>query len=125
MDKVSEVMIKDLVCCTPVTKVEDSKLIMEKYECSKIPVVNSLEDKKIIGIVSISDLTTSAEKVIECMSKDTRAVDEDSTVDECLKLMIMNDIEQVPVIDKQGHLCGIITEKILLRKKAGKIAPAK
>lgn len=116
MDKVSEVMIKDLVCCTPVTKIEDSKLIMEKYECSKIPVVNSLEDKKIIGIVSISDLTTSAEKVIECMSKDTRAVDEDSTVDECLKLMIMNDIEQVPVIDKQGYLCGIITEKILLKK---------
>ncbi len=116
MYKVSEVMIKDLVCCTPVTKIEDSKLMMEKYECTRIPVVNSLEEKRIIGVISISDLLNGGKKVIECMTKDTRAVDEDSTVDECLKVMILNNIEQVPVIDKQGHLCGIVTEKILLKK---------
>lgn len=115
MDKVSEIMIKDLVCCTPVTKIEDSKTIMEKYECNTIPVVNTLEEKKIIGIVSISALSYKADKVVQCMSKDLRVVEEDSTIDECLRLMIVNNIEQIPVVDKQGHLCGIVTEKIILK----------
>lgn len=109
-------MIKDLVCCTPVTKIEDSKTIMEKYECSHIPVVNSLEERKIIGTISISDLFADGKKVVECMSKDLKVVEEDSTVDECLKVMILNNLEQVTVIDKQGHFCGVVTEKILLKK---------
>jgi CBS domain-containing protein len=32
MNRVSEIMIKDLVCCKPTTKVEESKILMEKYE---------------------------------------------------------------------------------------------
>lgn len=117
MDKVSEIMIRDLVCCTPYTKIEDSKRIMEKYECSKIPVVNTLKDKRVIGIISRTDLHKKFHNVVECMSRELRGVEVDSTVDECLRVMIMNNVEQVPVLDKQGHLCGIVTEKSLLNRR--------
>lgn len=112
MDRVGEIMIKESVCCSPMAKLEEPKNLMEKYHCSKIPVVD--KNRMIIGSVSRADLETNARNVIECMSKNIRAVEEDTTVDECLKLMIINNIEQVPVTDKQGHFCGIVTERQLL-----------
>lgn len=112
MTRVGEIMIKDLVCCTPGAQLDEPKSIMQKYACTKIPVID--KNGMIIGGITLNDLETSAHKVIECMSKQMKAVEVDSTVDECLKIMIMENIEQVPVIDKQGHFCGIVTEKILL-----------
>lgn len=113
MDRVSEIMIKEFVCCSPMSKLDVPETLMEKYHCSKIPVVD--KNRMIIGAVSRSDLNRGAHCVIECMSKNVRAVDEDSTVDECLRLMILNNVEQIPVIDKQGHFRGIVTEKQLLK----------
>lgn len=119
MDKVSEIMIKEIVCCTPKTKIEDSKSIMEKYDCSKIPVVNTLKEMRVIGIVDRSDLDSDVRNILECMSRDLRAIEVDSTVDECLRVMIMNNEEQLPVLDKQGHLCGMVTEKNIIKIKEG------
>lgn len=115
MIRVREIMIKDPVCCTPLTKIGESKSIMEKYSCNKIPVVNTLKEKRIIGIVSENDLNDSYECVIQCMSKNLKVVTEDETVDECLKIMIMNNVEEVPVVDKQGHFCGIVTQTEILK----------
>ena len=115
MDRVSEIMIKDLVCCTVTSKIEDSKNLMKKYSCSKIPVVD--RNNMIIGAISPNALQGDEEKVLKHMIKNMSAVEVDSTVDECLRLMILNNIEQVPVIDKQGHYCGIVTEKELLKNR--------
>lgn len=113
MDRVSEIMIKELVCCSPASRMDEPKNLMEKYECSKIPVID--KNRMIIGAVSKSDLDMPADRVIECMSNSMRAVEEDSTVDECMRVMILNNVEQVPVIDKQGHYCGLVTEKQLFK----------
>lgn len=112
MERVREIMIRELVCCTANTKIEESKSLMEKYECSKIPVID--KNHMIIGAISKNDLQGNAYKVIECMSKNMKVVEEDSTIDECLKIMILNNIEQVPVIDKQGHFRGMVTERRLM-----------
>ena len=112
MIKVGEIMIKDLVCCTPGAQLEESKSLMKKYACTKIPVID--KNGMIIGGVALDDLKDDAHKVVECMSKKMKVVEIDSTVDECLKIMIMDNLEQVPVIDKQGYFCGMVTEKILL-----------
>lgn len=112
MDKVSDVMLKEFICCSPMAKLEVPKNLMEKYHFTKVPVVD--KNRMIIGSVSRADLEKKVKNVIECMSKNIRAVEEDSTVDECLKVMILNNVELVPVIDKQGHFCGIVTENQLL-----------
>lgn len=113
MDRVREIMLKEFVCCSPMSKLDVPKILMEKYKCSKIPVVD--KNHMIIGAISKADLNNRyAHNVIECMSKSMRAVEEDATVDECLKLMIVNNIEQVAVTDKQGHYRGLVTEKQLL-----------
>ena len=112
MNRVSEIMLKEFICCSPTSKLDEPKNLMEKYQCTKIAVVD--KNKMIIGAIGQADLC-KGKNVIECMSKNMRVVEEDSTLDECLRVMIMNNIEQVPVIDKQGHFCGIVTQKELLR----------
>lgn len=118
MIRVSEIMIKDPVCCTSLTNSEESKKLIKKYHCKKLPVVNTLHEKRIIGVVSEVDLDGLVNKndlVIHCMSKNIHGIYEDETVGECLKLMIINNIEQVHVIDKQGHFCGIVTQDDILK----------
>lgn len=114
MERVSEIMIKELVCCTASANIEESKSLMEKYECTKIPVID--KNQVIIGGISKNDIQKENARVIECMSKSIKAIEEDSTIGECLRVMILNNIEQLPVIDKQGHYCGIVTEKQLLKQ---------
>lgn len=113
MERAGEIMIKEFVCCSPLSKLDVPRTLMEKYHCSKIPVVD--KNRMIIGAISKNDLNRGVQSVVECMSKSVRAVDEDSTVDECLRLMILNNIEQVPVTDKQGHFRGIVTERQILK----------
>lgn len=112
MITVGEIMIKEAVCCTPGAQLWEPRSLMKKYSCTKIPVID--KDGMIIGGVTLTDLEKNAHNVVECMSKKMKVVEIDSTIDECLKLMILDNIEEVPVIDKQGHLCGMVTEKILL-----------
>lgn len=114
MDKVSKIMLKESVCCSPMSNIDEPKILMEKYKCSNIPVVD--KNRMIVGAVSKIDLEKSdVHNVIECMSKKMRAVEEDDTVGECLKLMILNNIEQVAVTDKQGHYRGLVTEKEVVK----------
>lgn len=116
MDKAYEIMLKDLVCCSPMSNLDEPKILMEKYNCKKIPVVD--KNHMIVGAVSEADLKKSgAITVIECMTKEMCAVEEDDTVGDCLKLMILNNIEQIAVIDKQGHYRGLVTERQLLKRR--------
>ncbi|MBC7428508.1 MAG: CBS domain-containing protein [Bacteriovorax sp.] len=115
MIRVSDIMIKDTVCCTPLTKIEESRDMMVKYHCTKLPVVNTLKERRIIGAVSEKDIADEVGTIIHFMSRNLNAVCEDETVDECLRIMILNNVEQVPVIDKQGHFCGIVTQDEILR----------
>ena len=114
MNKAREIMLKESVCCSPTSKLEVPKILMEKYKCSKIPVVD--KNRMIVGAVSESDLKKkNVREVIECMTRNMSAVGEDDTVDECLKLMILNNIEQVAVIDKQGRYRGLVTERQVMK----------
>ena len=116
MTKVREIMINDFVCCGPGADLDESKNIMQKYSCSNIPVVD--KNGMIIGGVSLNDLNPDFHNISECMSKKMKAVEIDSNVDEVLKIMIMENIQEVPVIDKQGHFCGIVTEKLVMGQKS-------
>ena len=114
MYKAREIMLKESVCCLPTSKLEETKIIMKKYNCTKIPVIDN--NRMIVGVVSASDLDKkNISKVIECMTKNMKAVEEDDTVDECLKIMILNNIEHVAVIDKQGRYCGLVTAGQVLK----------
>lgn len=125
MNQVNEVMIKDPILCTHDTRIAQIKYLMQKYDYDEIFVVDSDENKKPIGIIHEEDLEakTVEESPIpsdvsaeQCMKKIPAIVNEYSTVDECLKLMDLNHMDRIPVIDGSGHCCGIVDKHEILRK---------
>src|SRR4051794_11061546 len=49
-------------------------------------------------------------------AKEIICIREHQTIQEALDIMIRHDYSQLPVIDKQGHLTGLISEQSIVRK---------
>lgn len=125
MNHVNEIMIKDPIMCTHDTRIAQIKYLMQKYNYSEIFVIDSDENKKPIGIIHEDDLEAktveecdlpSDIKAEECMKSIPAVVNEFSTVDECLKIMDMNHMDRIPVIDGSCHCIGLVDKHEVLRK---------
>jgi CBS domain-containing protein len=67
----TEVMTRDVICCTPDTTVEEARGAMKNRRIRHLPVVG--EANRLVGLVSIGDLnayqTTSQEQTIYLMNE--------------------------------------------------------
>lgn len=117
MSSVSELMIKDPVPCTPTTRLEEIERFMHEQNCNEISIVDSVFENRLIGIITDEDIR--ARERIEgvdlshlnaehCMSMLPIAVSPDSSIVDCLRLMDINHIERMPVVDHEEHYCGVI-----------------
>jgi CBS domain-containing protein len=57
-------------------------------------------------------------KVRDVMSSPVISVHRDTPFDEVVDLLVENHISQVPVVDEEGSLVGIISEADLIAKEA-------
>jgi CBS domain-containing protein len=89
--------------------------IMRREDAGVVPVVDG---RKIIGIITDRDIVVrlvaegkdpSNSKVNEAMSKEVRAVKEDTPVNEVLELMSREQIRRVPVTNANNELVGIVS----------------
>jgi len=53
------VMTKEVVCCTPVTKIDEARGVMKNRRIRHLPVVG--EDRKLLGLISIGDLNAQVQ----------------------------------------------------------------
>ncbi|MCE7792963.1 CBS domain-containing protein [Salipaludibacillus sp. CUR1] len=60
----------------------------------------------------------------DIMTEDVIAVDVDSTVEQCAKLLYENNLSGVPVIDVNDQLVGIVTEGDLIKRASHIKSPA-
>ncbi|MFA6237910.1 MAG: CBS domain-containing protein [Bacteriovorax sp.] len=118
MSLVREFMITDPVPCTPLTRLEEIERLMHEQKCSEISVLDSLYEKRLVGIVTDSDIESRARiegvelshlNAEQCMNTLPIAVNPDSQVEDCLRLMESSHISRMPVVDSDGHYCGVIT----------------
>jgi CBS domain-containing protein len=116
---VKDVMTKDLACCTPQQSVVDAAKLMKKADVGAIPVVDSLQSKKLLGIVTDRDiciqvvaesLDPKSVKVEKYMSKDLVTASADEDLDRCAQLMQENQVRRIPVVDEKGILVGIVAQ---------------
>lgn len=123
--RVEEIMTKNPVCCTAATGLNEAAQLMANYDCGSIPVVESMEIKKPIGIITDRDITirTLAHNknplemiVAEAMTDNPITVLPDASVEECCRMMERNQIRRVPVIDRAGILCGIVAQADIARR---------
>jgi CBS domain-containing protein len=117
MNLVTDVMMTDPVLCTSDMRVAEIKYLLKKYDYDEMLVVDSLEEKHPIGLVSLADMDLpeieeaeipSDVSALECMREIPAVVLDSSTLEECLNIMRANHLERIPVVDLNGHFEGII-----------------
>lgn len=119
MTKCSELMTANPVCCEPGDSIERVAGIMKRENVGAVPVVDSQEDKKLIGIVTDRDIVVKVvaegtpltrATVRDAMSSDPSACRLDDDVEKAIALMSERQVRRMPVVDEGGRLHGIIAQ---------------
>ena len=119
MNQIEQIMTKNPICCTPETKLEQVASLMVQHDCGEIPIVESQNGKKLVGVITdrdivirsiargINPLELNAE---DCMTKDPVSVKRDTDVDEVCHMMEDHQIRRVPVVDDSNCVCGMVSQ---------------
>lgn len=115
--KVKHVMTKDPLCCVPSDTAQHVAGLMREAGAGAIPVVESQERRKLVGIVTDRDLCMGvvaegrepeATAVAECMTIKVVSCAATDSIQKATELMRENQIRRVAVIDPEGCLQGIV-----------------
>jgi CBS domain-containing protein len=115
--KVRHVMTRDPLCCLPSDTAQRAAGLMREAGAGAIPVVESHERPKLVGIVTDRDLCMSvvaegrapaATAVAECMTVKVVSCTAADSIQKATELMRENQIRRVTVVDQEGCLQGIV-----------------
>ena len=129
--KVKEIMSKDPACCTRESSLQDVAILMLEHDCGEIPVVDNMQSKRPVGVVTDRDITIRTValgknplelRARDCMSSPAVTVTPETTVDDCCTLMEENQLRRVPVVDESGCCCGIVSQADIARNASNKDA---
>src|SRR5690625_1246988 len=100
---------------TPEHQVYDAEHLMSKFRISGVPIVNNVEEQKLVGILTNRDLRFIEDYSIvisEVMtSENLITADVGTTLEEAQKVLQKYKIEKLPLVDKDNILRGLITIK--------------
>lgn len=105
-------VIIDPITLSPDKKVREAMEVMSRYHISGLPVI---EDDKLVGILTNRDLmfkTALEVEIREVMTKETLiTAPVGTTLEEAKAILDRHRIEKLPLVDRDGHLRGLITIK--------------
>lgn len=100
---------------TPEHQVYDAEHLMGKFRISGVPIVNNVDEQKLVGILTNRDLRFIEDYSIvisEVMtSENLITADVGTTLEEAQKVLQKYKIEKLPLVDKDNILRGLITIK--------------
>lgn len=125
---VSQIMSKELITLTPKDSLYDAEKLFKQYNIRHLPIV---EDKKLVGVVSYSDLLKISyadvneeddiETVVydlysipQLMAKSPVTVSSDTNIKDVTETLANHTFHSIPVVD-DGELVGIVTTTDLLK----------
>src|SRR5919197_2178992 len=79
-----------------------------------------ITERDIIRKIGVADLFTTQTPIRELMSTNLVSIKPDNTISDAIGLMHGNNIRRLPVIDNDGKMVGIITDKDILKAAATK-----
>ena len=119
MSKCSEVMTAKPVCCEPGDSVSHAADMMRLHDVGSLPVVDSRDSGRLVGIVTDRDLVTKVvarnrpvegATVRDAMTVSPATCREDDDVERAVSLMAERQVRRMPVVDADGRLTGIIAQ---------------
>jgi CBS domain-containing protein len=120
-----DIMTDSPAVSTPDTPAQDAARLMQDNDCGSLPVVESRDSMKLIGIVTDRDLALRVlgrgmgpeTKVREAMTRNVSSVKQDADLNEVERLMSGQQVRRIPVVDGQDRLIGIIAQADLAREQ--------
>ncbi len=100
---------------TPEHQVYDAEHLMSKYKISGVPIVNNIEEQKLVGIITnrdlrfIEDYSIQISEVMTSENLITAGVG--TTLEEAKVILQKHKIEKLPLVDENYVLKGLITIK--------------
>lgn len=116
--EVREIMTNDPGTCSMDQSIREAAAMMIDCDCGAIPVVESPQTMRLMGIVTDRDLAIRAvakgldpntTPVSECMSADISCVNPDSSVDDVERIMENLQVRRVPVVNENGSVVGMVS----------------
>ena len=119
MKKCNELMTKNPVCCLQndtVSKVAD---LMKSKDIGPIPIIDSQQTKKLVGIVTDRDLALKivadgrnpkSTKAEEVMTREVVTCRAEDDLQNALDAMSGHKLRRIPVIDHNSRIVGIIAQ---------------
>lgn len=103
-----------------------------QFDVHHLPVVNSLEDRTLLGIVSTVDALAHVAKhgpnsgttVGQIMVKDPDRIAPSTTIAHATQVLAKATYQSLPVVDSEGHCVGIVTVRDLVKYFARRINEA-
>ena len=114
-----EVMTKYPTCCVPGDTVASAAEIMRTENVGSVPVCESVQSRKLVGIVTDRDLAllivaecrdAARTKVQEVMTEKPFICHADDDLQKVLDTMQVKQVRRFPLVDKNGQLVGIIAQ---------------
>lgn len=108
-------VIIDPFFLTPEHLVSEAEELMSRYRISGIPVVETLENRKLVGIMTNRDLrfvTDYSMTIGEIMTRENLiTAPEGTSLEDAEEILQVHKIEKLPIVDDSGRLSGLITIK--------------
>jgi IMP dehydrogenase len=112
-------MILDPITLNGKSTAGDAEAIMKEHKIGGIPVVD--EHNKLIGIITNRDLRfekNPKKPIVQIMTKDKLiTASAEVGLKEAEEILKKHKIEKLPIVDKKGHLTGLITYKDILKNR--------
>jgi CBS domain-containing protein len=115
----ADVMTKDPACCVPSDSASRVGKIMKTEDVGSVPVCESRQSRKLVGIVTDRDLAllvvaegrdANGTVVEHVMTSDPFTCSPEDDIEKALDAMETHQIRRVPVVDRRGQLLGIISQ---------------
>ncbi|MFT9098574.1 IMP dehydrogenase [Liquorilactobacillus sp.] len=108
-------VIIDPFFLTPSNTVAEAEGLMRRYRISGVPIVETLQNRKFVGIITNRDLRFVLDRTVAIdgvMTKENLVTaPEGTSLKKAEEILQEHKIEKLPMIDKDGKLTGLITIK--------------
>ena len=115
-------MIVDPICLTPKDTLLDVQKVMEENNISGVPIVDSFENMRLAGIITLRDIRFEEDfsvAISEKMRKGGEVIKAPigTTMEEAEQVLAKYKIEKLPIVDEEGTLKGLIHMKDILQRR--------
>jgi CBS domain-containing protein len=114
-----EVMTMNPTCAVPTDTAYDVARLMRTDNVGSIPVVESQESKRLVGIITDRDLVLSvlaeglsgqSTVIGDVMTSDPVTCYEDDDMDQALQAMSQQQVRRIPIVNTRNEIVGIIAQ---------------